>query len=127
MDSPIILLVEDDDGSRYATEKSLTRAGFRVHAAADTMQALGLTDAGLVPDCLVVDIGMPAGTPHGLALANMLRAKNPKLLLVFVTGNPQALEALRGMPEPTASFLKPVEFAPLVEAIRSRLPATTAT
>jgi CheY-like chemotaxis protein len=127
MDSPTILLVEDDEGSRYATEKALTRAGFRVHAAADTMQALGLTDTGLVPDCLVVDLGMPAGTPHGLSLANMLRLKNPKLLVVFVTGHPQALETLRGMPEPTVTFMKPVDFEPLIEAIRGRLPAPTCT
>jgi DNA-binding NtrC family response regulator len=126
MDDPIILLVEDDEGSRYAAEKELTRAGFRVQSVSDTMQALALTDAGLAPDCLVVDIEMPAGTPHGLALANMLRMKDPKLLLVFVTGHAQALDATRDMPEPAATFLKPVDFRAVIQTIRSRLPAPTA-
>jgi DNA-binding NtrC family response regulator len=125
MDSPTILLVEDDEGSRYAAEKELRRAGFRVHSAADTMQALGLTDKGLVPDCLVVDIGMPAGTPHGLSLANMLRLKNPNLLLMFVTGHPQAAEVVQDVPGPCAIFIKPVDFTALIGAIRDHLPAAT--
>ena len=77
-----ILLVDDDDGYRYAAQRALESAGFAVVAARGFNEALEALD-GLEPiDLLVIDIVMKV---NGFALARMARYRRPKLKTLYIT------------------------------------------
>lgn len=119
--SGTILLVDDDEIFRYAATRYLTLAGFEVVAAADTMAALREIDSGRAIDLLITDISMPPGSPHGFALANMLRHRNADLPVLFVTGYRELLEAQSSVPGKT--FHKPVDLELIAEEARALLVA----
>ncbi len=121
-----VLLTEDDDAFRYTAERHFAAAGFQVIAERDTMGALARADSGAAIDCLVTDIHMPSGVPHGISLANMLSARNPKLVVIFVTAYEDIAEAVRGTWGPEAVFSKPVDLGALTAAIESRVRAAKA-
>lgn len=121
MTQPTILLVEDDAASRYATARHLTESGFRVVEAETTLSALAQVEAGLVADCLVADIHMPTGVPHGVALANMLRARKPDLAVIFVTAYADMANVTRDMWGGGSVFPKPVDLAQLTTEIHKKL------
>ena len=54
-----ILLVDDDEVSRYVVRKMIERDGHQVAEAGDGEAALAAMDAGLLPDCIVLDLMMP--------------------------------------------------------------------
>src|SRR6476660_845665 len=54
-----ILLVDDDEVSRYVVRKMIERDGHKVEEAEDGEAALAAMDAGLLPDCIVLDLMMP--------------------------------------------------------------------
>ena len=54
-----ILLVDDDDVARHVVHRMLERAGHTVEEAADGEAALNALEAGLLPDCVVLDLMMP--------------------------------------------------------------------
>jgi CheY-like chemotaxis protein len=81
-DGKRILLVDDDDGYRYAAQRALEGAGFAVVAARGFNEALEVLD-GLEPiDLLVIDIVMKV---NGFALARMARYRRPKLKTLYIT------------------------------------------
>lgn len=74
---PLVLLADDDPTVRLLATRALTSAGFRVHAVADGLAAIDAFDQ-LNPDCVIVDVEMPAagglevcrhirGSPHANA------------------------------------------------------------
>ncbi len=79
-----ILLVDDEEGFRYAATKALEGAGFAVAAAPDFRDALAVLDGGKAIDLLVTDIVMPKGI-HGFALARMARMRHPRLKVLYLT------------------------------------------
>jgi DNA-binding NtrC family response regulator len=115
-----VLLVEDDDAFRYAAMRGFTNAGFRVVAVRTSMEALQQVDTGILFDCLVTDIRMPAGQPHGMALANMLRARHPGLVALFMTGFADIAADAAEVWGAASVFLKPVDVGILVGAIKER-------
>ena len=80
-----ILLVDDDDDFRYATECVLRAAGFVVIAVAGFAPALQQLDREDHIDLLLTDIQMPGGI-HGLALGRMALMRQPKLKIIYLTG-----------------------------------------
>jgi two-component system cell cycle sensor histidine kinase/response regulator CckA len=82
---PKILLVEDDDAARYAFQRILQGAGYSVAAFGDYRDVVEAAREG-DGDLLVVDINLPVGTPHGIALARMVRHHRPDMPVIFVTG-----------------------------------------
>lgn len=118
-----VLLVEDDDAFRYAAARHLADAGLRVVAAKDTMDALKRVEEGLSASCLIADIQMPAGVPHGLALAKMLRARAPHLVVMFVTAYAELAAATNELWGAGSVFLKPVDLQQLATELRRRLTA----
>ncbi len=80
-----VLIADDDDRLLQAMTIRLEADGFQVRTARDAYQALqsAVTD---VPDVLVLDINMPAGT--GLSVQERIRAlpREKHVPVVFVTG-----------------------------------------
>ncbi|MBB3196669.1 ATP-binding protein [Roseateles terrae] len=81
----VILLVDDNDDVRDASQQLLAAGGFAVRAAQDAHEALRLMDEGLVPDVLISDIVMPGGV-NGVELARRIKARRPDVRVVLVTG-----------------------------------------
>jgi CheY-like chemotaxis protein len=77
-----ILLVDDDDGYRYAAQKALEGAGLAVISARTFNDALETLDSLEPIDLLVIDIVMPV---NGFALARMARYRRPKLKTLYMT------------------------------------------
>jgi DNA-binding NtrC family response regulator len=117
--SSTVLLVEDDDAYRYAVEKHLVRAGFAVVAVSTTMEALNALDGDSQPNVIVLaDIRMPAGQPHGAALANMLFQRNPRMRILLMTGYPDVAKAVieQGVHR---VIMKPADLVVLVDEVKA--------
>jgi signal transduction histidine kinase/ActR/RegA family two-component response regulator len=81
-----ILLVEDEDSVRLLTRRLLEQFGYTVHEASSGRAALELYRSSSVHfDLLLTDIIMPGGL-SGRDLAAQLRAANPSLKVIFISG-----------------------------------------
>ena len=83
--SETVLLVEDDTAVARLMAATLTRAGYRLHIAANGEQALALVASQqLRPDLLLTDVIMPEmGGPE---LARELQRQQPDLKVLFASG-----------------------------------------
>lgn len=80
-----ILLVEDEAAVRQVATRILSLLGYRVLEAADGAAALALAESQLPTiDVVVTDVMMPHLS--GPELARRLRARNPRLPVVFMSG-----------------------------------------
>ena len=118
-----ILLAEDDAQLRRLAVRTLSMAGYQVLEAEDGEDALGVAARHPGPvHLLLTDIVMPR--MGGLALAERLRARNPALRVLFVSG--YAREWIEGDDRPAeeVSLLpKPWTTEQLLRRIRERLDA----
>jgi CheY-like chemotaxis protein len=115
-----ILMVEDDEGLAYALSRALKAAGHHVLIACDGFSALDTLDGAEHIDCLIVDLLMPKGHPHGLAIAKMGRQKRRDLAVIYMTGHLD----LPARIEQENVLLKPVDPDLLIREIHARLGAT---
>lgn len=115
-----ILYVEDEDGVRRVTAGMLTRLGYDVVTATDGPDALRLWDQqGGAFQVLLTDVVMPKGV-NGLKLGELLRAKNPKLRVVLVSGYSLEINKARTHPIEGVAFLaKPFDSTALAETLRN--------
>ncbi|MGE5179165.1 MAG: ATP-binding protein [Bacteroidota bacterium] len=80
-----ILLVEDDPALLALGREALTELGYRVHAAANGVDALRLLEeAGRAVDVLVTDVVMPG--MGGRDLAQRAAALRPEIRVLYVSG-----------------------------------------
>ena len=79
-----ILLVDDEEGFRYAAGKALREAGFTVTVAEDYRDALVQLESESPVDLLVTDIVMPDRV-NGFALARMARMRRLHLKILYLT------------------------------------------
>jgi|SRR5579863_464067 len=85
-----VLVVEDDPQFRRMVIRMLESAGFRVTASEDFSSAIPVIESDQRIDVLLTDIGMPAGTPHGLSIGKMAGIRRRSLKVVYMSGsNPE--------------------------------------
>ena len=116
-----ILLVEDEAALRRMAAQMLTRAGYRVLAAATPGEARDLfaRHASEI-DLLLTDVVMPE--MHGPELADLLLAARPDLPVLFVSGYSEVMPA-SGPASGTRAFLaKPFTIAEVKAAIADLVP-----
>jgi PAS domain S-box-containing protein len=83
----VVLVAEDNDAVRALASTVLRRAGFTVHAAEDGLRAYQLAESlDFEIDLLVTDLVMPQ--IGGRELQEMLVAKLPTLVTLFMSGHP---------------------------------------
>ncbi len=116
-----VLLVEDEPIVRTVAISVLERAGFRVLAAGDGVQALALARAhvGRI-ELLVTDVVMPhMGGPQ---LAATLVQERPQLAVLFVSGYTDDEVLRHGVQGGEIDFLqKPFSPATLTQRVRQAL------
>ncbi|MBZ0117304.1 MAG: response regulator [Sandaracinaceae bacterium] len=118
-----ILVVEDDPAVRRMAVRALERAGYRVLQAASGDQALVQHAGAEGIDVVLTDVMMPGAS--GRELADALRARNPRLRALFMsgyTGDPR-LEG-RGPRSEDAFLPKPFTPAELVRFVAKSIGET---
>jgi DNA-binding response OmpR family regulator len=91
---PAVLLVEDDEATRFAMARTLAREGYRVLTAATGHDAVGLLWEVSEPiDVVLLDVGLPDG--RGVDLCARLRELRPATSVVVLTGEAEPAEAAR--------------------------------
>ncbi len=111
-----VLIVDDDRTTRETLGDYFAGLGYAVRTAATATE--GRQAAGMhSPDVAVVDVRLPDA--NGLTLFETLRADDPELAVVFLTGHADVPTAVRAMRDGAADFLeKPIDLPALDGAVR---------
>ncbi|MGV8840272.1 MAG: response regulator FixJ [Bauldia sp.] len=119
MTTPVIHIVDDDEPTRDSLRFLLAAAGFtaRAHASASEFLAgLPLGEGG----CLVTDVRMPGMS--GIDLLKAVRARQPDLPVVVITGHGDVALAVEAMKLGAVDFLeKPYSDDAMLAAIESAI------
>jgi len=85
LDSPTVLLVENDRNGRRLLYEILTGMGIKAIASGDGIEALDrcAQHAGVI-DLLVTDLILPG--MHGLELSKHIRQLHPNIKVLFISG-----------------------------------------
>lgn len=81
-----IMVVDDEPAFRRLVVRMLERGGYRVTSVEDYVSALQHVETDRTIDLLLVDVGMPAGTPQGISIAKMSQMRQALLKIVYMTG-----------------------------------------
>lgn len=116
---PRILLIEDHDTLGYALKEYLEMKGFDVAWARDGDK--GLAHFERYPtDLCILDIMMPGR--DGFAVAEIIRRKEPRLPLIFLTARSLKVDLLKGFGLGADDYIiKPVDEEELVARIQAVL------
>jgi FixJ family two-component response regulator len=122
--SPVIFVVDDDEGMRSALHRLFKSAAFVVETFVSAHDLLARGDLDRA-DVLVLDVMMPGMT--GLELQALLIERNVDTPIVFLTGAQSVPMAVTAMRRGAVDFLeKPFENDDLVKRVRQALrPAHT--
>lgn len=113
----LIRIVDDDAEVREAIEFMLICKGWRT-AAYESAAAFLKDYSSVPPGCVLLDIRMPGMS--GIELQAEMKAQKLTLPIIFVTGHGDVPTAVRALKLGAFNFLqKPIEAAPLMEAIES--------
>lgn len=100
MPNESILVVDDDDFTRFLLVRTLRDLGFdRVKDAGSAAQALAAARP-VVPDAAILDLDLGPG-PNGIDCAHALRKLSPKIAIVMLSSyqDPRLLGANKPLPE----------------------------
>ncbi|MFZ9886042.1 MAG: response regulator [Myxococcota bacterium] len=110
-----VLLIEDDDSVRTALATGLESRGMYVLQAASGAEGEELHQSTEV-DVAVIDVGLP--DKDGIDMIAMLRARDPLLPTIIVTGDPTFHTAQRALQGRATGFLtKPIEIESFAQEI----------
>lgn len=103
--SETVLLVEDSEPLRELTCTLLQKNGYSVLVAESAHSALALAEGGTQPfQLLLTDVVMPAVS--GRELAERLRASQPNLKVLFMSGYSSDIITTHGILQPGISFIQ---------------------
>jgi CheY-like chemotaxis protein len=121
-----ILLVEDNDELREATQEALELLGYSVTAAAEGLEALSIFETeGDSFDLLITDIVMPG--PNGREVAEKMTATRADLPVIFISGYTNDVILRHGVVEEEVNYLpKPFSVPTLASKIREVLASVAA-
>lgn len=119
MEDPQILVVDDDAFFRTFCSDALRAQGYAVRAVPAGREALALVAAGKVA-LVLADIYMPELS--GLELLEMVKAQNPAVDVVIMTGYASVDTAVRALKQGAADYLrKPFSVEELAAVVESTL------
>jgi two-component system response regulator PrrA len=123
--SPDVLVVDDDEDIRVSLDRGLRLSGFDVRTAADGEAALQAV-AGRVPDCIVLDVGLPGR--DGVAVVEALRRDDVTVPVLMLSARTSVEDRVTGLAAGADDYLvKPFALAELVARLRAllrRVPTT---
>lgn len=115
IESPVILVVEDEPLLRIAAIDMVESAGFAAIEASGATEAIAILETR--PDICIVfsDIDMPLGI-DGIKLAAVIRERWPSIEIILVSG--QVNPPFVGLPARSLFFSKPYKESQVVDAMR---------
>ncbi len=117
----IILVVDDDPGTRLAISDYLEMSGYSVITAADGQQALAMVET-YHPHLMVTDINMPRMNGYQLVRSVRQHPSFRLLPVIFLTERNKTEERIQGYQSGADLYLpKPFELQELGAAIRNLL------
>ena len=126
-----LLVVDDDRGLRDVLRRALTLAGYEVVLAETGSEALAEV-AAVVPDAVVLDIGLP--DIDGLEVCRLLRREGNRVPVLMLTARDAVSDRIDGLDAGADDYLvKPFDVDELqgpaagAAAPRGREPATSRT
>ncbi|MBI2185592.1 MAG: response regulator [Acidobacteria bacterium] len=121
---PLVLVVEDDQGTRARYREYLHGAGFRTADAHNGYQALEKARE-LAPDAIVTDLAVPGIDGFELARALQQSVETRGIPIIAVTGRPEYLDEPDRFRHAGISrvLMKPCEPHVIAEALRDLLDA----
>ncbi len=116
-----VLLVEDEDAVRAFASRALAGRGYEVLTAASGVEAMEvMARFGKKVDLVISDVVMPE--MDGPSLLRELRARDPALKVIFISGYAEEAFAKNLPPDEHFSFLpKPFSLKQLVGAVNTAL------
>ncbi len=121
--SPTIYVVDDDDQVTTALRRVLRSANYQVQVFSSGGEFLNAYDPRAA-GCVLLDIGMP--DLDGLELQDILKARNPHSVVVFLTGTADIASSVRAMKAGASDFLtKPIDSESLLAAVAEALKRDT--
>lgn len=116
---PTLLVIDDEAGIRFTIREVLQSQDLRVLVAENAEEGLRLT-RDESPDVVLLDIRL--GAESGLDVFHRLRAIDPKLLVVFITGHGTAETAIEAMKLGAFDYLvKPLDLRELQHVVEQAL------
>lgn len=110
-----ILVVEDEFFIRMSAIATFEDAGFLVHAAQNSAEALEILSRHFETDVLITDVRMP-GLMDGLALVAQVKIDHPAIRSIVVSGNSSAAQARNA--GASGFVAKPYLAKTIVQAVR---------
>ncbi len=116
----VILLVEDEEGLRGLNARGLSSRGYTVLQAGNGVEALEVLEKEGAVDLVVSDVVMPE--MDGPTLLKELRARDPKVKIIFVSGYAEEAFSKNLPTEEQYNFLaKPFTLKQLVAEVKKTL------
>jgi DNA-binding response OmpR family regulator len=98
---------------------TLAELGYQAIEAADAGGGLKVLESDVEIDLLITDVGLPGGM-NGKQMADIARAKRPKLKVLFITGYAENAAVANGHLDPGMHVMsKPFPMEKLASRIRS--------
>lgn len=123
MSGRLIMVVDDSAMIRKTMSSALTMNGYRVEAAGDGLEAMGLIKGGTKPDLIITDIHMP--NMDGIEFIRQARAnastRFTPMLALTTEGSQARRDEARALGA-TGWLIKPVSGAALLGVVRQVLP-----
>ena len=108
---PKVLLIEDNESTRFGFVRYFSKDGFETHEAA-TLEEASTALAAHHFDIIILDINLPDG--NGLDFITTVRAGNPVIPIIVITGEGDIPLAVKAMQRGADNFMtKPVDIAAL--------------
>lgn len=79
-----VLIVDDTEGVRRLIQEFLKFHGFKVYGADNGISALNIIEKQQF-DIIIIDYSMPK--MNGIELTNVIRSRNPNVLIIGMSGN----------------------------------------
>jgi two-component system response regulator MprA len=118
--TPCVLVVDDDEGLRFALREGLSAYGFDVHAVADAPAACR-TAGELRPDLVLLDWMIPGGD-GGAEACRCVREAHPDAPVVMLSGITDDTDRRAALDAGASAFLvKGMDLETLVEHLRDLL------
>ena len=114
-----ILVVDDDTELRKVLSSILSEEGYSVETVENGEQAIRVSEKKRF-DLALIDIKLP--DMEGTKLLQRLKAKQPHIVMIIVTGFPTIENAMGALNEGADGYiLKPLEIGKLLQAVRKHL------
>jgi len=117
-DSPLVLVVDDEESYREALSVALRREGFAVETASDGMEAIARF-AETAPDLVLLDVMLPKMS--GIDVCRELRSRSG-VPIIMVTARAGEIDAVVGLEVGADDYIaKPFRLRELIARVRAAL------